>query len=95
MWKNKRNTTAAQQDKVFLTYIHEVFLHVMGKVLEHSDLPNKVFGNLAGGKDGALAQLCIVMDGPESPQKIKHRWVRFDHSKLKQTLNDVTNNFQM
>lgn len=47
------------------TYVHEVLLHVVGKVLEHSHLAHKVFRNLACGEDRALAQLCIVMDGPE------------------------------
>ena len=46
-------------------YIHEILLHVVGEVLEHSDLAHKVFGNLAGGENRALAQLCIVMDGPK------------------------------
>lgn len=36
----------------------------MGKVLEHGHLAHKVLGNLASWKDGALTQLCIVMDGP-------------------------------
>lgn len=48
------------------TYIHEVLLHVVGKVLEHSHLANKMFRNLTGGEDRALAQLCIVMDGPKN-----------------------------
>lgn len=36
----------------------------MGKVLEHGHLAHKVLWNLASWKDGALTQLCIVMDGP-------------------------------
>lgn len=47
------------------TYIHEVLLHIMGEVLEHSHLAHKVLRNLRRGEDRALAQLCIVMDGPE------------------------------
>lgn len=49
-----------------VTYVHQVLLHVMGKVLEHSHLANKVLGNLTCWEDGALTQLCIVMDGPEA-----------------------------
>lgn len=41
----------------------------MGEVLEHGDLADKVFGNFACGEDGALAQLCIVMDGPVNKRK--------------------------
>lgn len=47
------------------TYIHEILLHVVRKVLEHSHLAHKVFRNLTGGENRALAQLCIVMDGPK------------------------------
>lgn len=50
--------------RVILTYVHEVLLHVVGKVLEHCNLANKVFRDLTRGEDGALAQLCIVMDCP-------------------------------
>lgn len=50
------------------TYIHEVLLHVVGKVLEHGHLAHKVLRNLASGEDGALAQLCIVVDGPEEAE---------------------------
>lgn len=50
-------------------YIHEVLLHVVGEVLEHCDFADKVFRNLACGEDSALAQLCIVMDGPVKKRK--------------------------
>lgn len=40
----------------------------MGKVLEHSHLAHKMFRNFASGEDRALAQLCIVMDGPEETE---------------------------
>lgn len=59
------------------TYIHEILLHVVGKVLEHSHLAHKVLGDLASGEDGTLAQLCIVMDGPA--------WTR-EGGKTRQTL---------
>lgn len=49
---------------VILTYVHKVLLHVVGKVLEHCNLANKVFRDLTCGEDSALAQLCIVMDCP-------------------------------
>lgn len=52
-----------------LAYIHEVLLHVVGEVLEHCDLADKVLRNLACGEDGSLAQLCIVMDGPVERRK--------------------------
>lgn len=51
------------------TYIHEVLLHVVRKVLEHSHLAHKVFRNLAGGEHRALAQLCVVMDGPKDMER--------------------------
>lgn len=51
------------------TYIHQVLLHVVGKVLEDSHLAHKVFRNLASGEDRALAQLCIVMDVPEEMER--------------------------
>lgn len=47
-----------------LTYIHEILLHVVGKVLEHSHLADKVLRDLASWEDGTLAHLCVVMDGP-------------------------------
>lgn len=50
-------------------YIHEVLLHVVGEVLEHCDLADEVFRNLACGEDGALTELCIVMDGPAKKRK--------------------------
>lgn len=49
---------------MILTYVHKVLLHVVGKVLEHCNLANKVFRDLTCGEDSALAQLCIVMDCP-------------------------------
>lgn len=52
-----------------LSYIHEVLLHVVREVLEHCDLADKVLRNLTRGEDGALAQLCIVMDGPVKRKK--------------------------
>lgn len=48
----------------------------MGKVLEHSHLADKVLGNLARWEDGALTQLCIVMDGPEGGRD-NHTFVDF------------------
>lgn len=52
-----------------LAYIHQVLLHVVGEVLEHCDLADKVLRNLACGEDRSLAQLCIVMDGPVERRK--------------------------
>lgn len=55
-----------------VTYIHQVLLHVVREVLEHSHLANEVLGNLTCWENGALTQLCIVMDGPEGGEEMKH-----------------------
>jgi len=43
----------------------------VGEVLQHGHLAHKVFGNLAGGEDGALAQLGVVVDGSERSGKVR------------------------
>lgn len=58
------------------TYIHEVLLHVVGKVLEHSHLAHKVLRDLTSGEDRALPQLCIVMNGPEEMERRRYTELR-------------------
>ena len=53
------------------THVHQVLLHVVGEVLQHGHLAHKVFGNLAGREDGALAQLSVVVDGSGRTGEVK------------------------
>lgn len=63
--KDTVNRKSGGEGSEILAYIHQVLLHVVGEVLEHSHLTDKVFGNLGSWEDRPLTQLCIVMDGPE------------------------------
>lgn len=68
----KAKLTEKGRDVKILAYIHQVLLHVVGEVLEHSHLTDKMFWNLRSWEDRPLTQLCIVMDGPEHRVKKQH-----------------------